>query len=296
MKNNKILLVSFSIILISIVSYFFISNHPVVEETTLPTEIIAVVDIKKIVTQHPEYKKIEAMKNALNMVENYSKKRFEKDQTLGVEFTLDQEKELAKSNNKRDLQRKLVDREKDINNKIEKQMELEQEKINAKYNPEIFNIHLKFKTLKLGDSEAESLSKQLQSLLLSRDAELAEVQEKYNIISTGLRKQAQAEIKVEEDNYSKQIDDEFKNNNNDLEVEQVPVELKETEESKMAEIESLKLKIKQMEDQLVKEVKDETIKLAVSRKINVVFDNVFMNITAINLTDDVIAEINRRNN
>ena len=56
-----------------------------------------------------------------------------------------------------------------------------------------------------------------------------------------------------------------------------------------------KLKIKQMEDHLNSEVRDEAIKIAVSRKIDIVFNNVFMNITAIDLTDDVIAEIKRRN-
>ena len=50
-----------------------------------------------------------------------------------------------------------------------------------------------------------------------------------------------------------------------------------------------------MEDHLNSEVRDEAIKIAVSRKIDIVFNNVFMNITAIDLTDDVIAEIKRRN-
>lgn len=295
MKNNKILFISFSIILISILSSYFISKNKVVEETTLPTEVMAVVDIKKAVTQHPEYKRLEALKKSLSMIEIYSKKRFEQEQKVGLDFALDQEKELAISNKKRTLEQEAVVKENEINKNIKKQLEIEQDRISAKYNPEIFNIHLKFKTLKLGDSEAEALSKQLQTLLLSRDAELAEVQEKYGLILADMKKQIQSENEIEEETYSKQIEGEFKNKYNDLKLEDDSIDFKENEESKLAEIENLKFKIKQMEDHLNSEVRDEAIKIAVSRKIDIVFNNVFMNITAIDLTDDVIAEIKRRN-
>ena len=71
---------------------------------------------------------------------------------------------------------------------------------------------------------------------------------------------------------------------------------KELKESKRAEIENLKVKIKKLEEHLISEVKDEVVKMAITRKITIVMDKVFLNITAIDLTDDVIAELKRKNN
>ena len=56
MKNNKIIFLSYSIIIIIILSYFFISKQTVVINDKTATEVIAVIDIKKALTHHPEYK------------------------------------------------------------------------------------------------------------------------------------------------------------------------------------------------------------------------------------------------
>ena len=65
---------------------------------------------------------------------------------------------------------------------------------------------------------------------------------------------------------------------------------------KKKEITHMKVKIKKLEEHLISEVKDEVVKMAVTRKITIVMDKVFLNITAIDLTDDIIAELKRKNN
>ena len=49
MKNNKIIFLSYSIIIIIILSYFFISKQTVVINDKTATEVIAVIDIKKAI-------------------------------------------------------------------------------------------------------------------------------------------------------------------------------------------------------------------------------------------------------
>lgn len=49
-----------------------------------------------------------------------------------------------------------------------------------------------------------------------------------------------------------------------------------------------------MEEHLISEVKDEVVKMAITRKITIVMDKVFLNITAIDLTDDIIAELKEK--
>ena len=124
MKNNKIIFLSYSIIIIIILSYFFISKQTVVINDKTATEVIAVIDIKKALTQHPEYKQLETLKNALNMVEQYSEFKFKQEESLGADFALTQEKELAISNHKRELQKKFLLKEEDLTKEIKNQLEI----------------------------------------------------------------------------------------------------------------------------------------------------------------------------
>ena len=296
MKNNKIIFLSYSIIIIIILSYFFISKQTVVINDKTATEVIAVIDIKKALTQHPEYKQLETLKNALTMVEQYSEFKFKQEESLGADFALTQEKELAISNHKRELQKKFLLKEEDLTKEIKNQLEQEKEKVNASFNPEIFNIHLKFKTLNLGEPEKEVLSRQLQKLLLQRDAEFAEIEEKYKLILKQKKSQLNNEQKLAEEDYLKQVEVEYKNKPMLMNEPSEYNQNKELKESKRVEIENLKVKIKKLEEHLISEVKDEVVNMAITRKITIVMDKVFLNITAIDLTDDIIAELKRKNN
>ena len=140
------------------------------------------------------------------------------------------------------------------------------------------------------------MTRQLQKLLLQRDAEFAEIEEKYKLILKQQKSQLNNEQKLAEEDYLKQVEVEYKNKPMLMNEPSEYNQNKELKESKRVEIENLKVKIKKLEEHLISEVKDEVVKMAITRKITIVMDKVFLNITAIDLTDDIIAELKRKNN
>ena len=276
-------------------------------------EKIAVVNWDKVLAEHPQYTRLQKLKEEYSLLLDrrkeqeiigrtqmsslaklYQLKRNSKQSFLSADFytrmaeqqTLEQEKLKKLSNQMAD--------------EIDKELADEEAKMNEHYRLQIFNLRLKLDTIRMMPEERKKLEAELQAVQAAREQDrMLLARHKMGLVNQRMKPHVDA-MRNRLDAYARQLQMQMqasmlKDAGKDASVlQKAPSALKELLETVDGELDKRQQSIETLETSLKKDMESAVTKLAKERKYTVVFYKYRMNVSADDITGDVIAALKRQ--
>lgn len=318
--NRKVSI--FLLFLVTAVLVTACSSRSSQQKTTPPpaAPTVGVIDMRQAVQAHPKYSEHEPLQKAITTLEaQLAATRaggvpsgklslaggYGDNAMSGVQAALEQE-----------YQTKMTAKQNELNQRLEKKVtegkaglanELKgyAAELDPDYQPQIFNLQLKIKTVQLGQEELDSLRKQMETLQKERDEKIAAKNKELADRLTEQMKQEQASANTELNQYAEQLRKEQAAQAAAKQQEaaaRIPgtsaslsmpsggdpqrVELERQLAAKQQELRNL-------EATIVEAVRDKAAQIATAKGLSAVLTNVNTNISAVDITSDVIAEFKK---
>lgn len=211
----------------------------------------------------------------------------------------DQTKMAAKE---RELNEKLRNKAKEIEQKLTEEINAYGDQLDKEYQPQIFNLQLKLNVVQLSKEETAAIQAELDKIQAKRlealNAKQAELSKRMN----ELMAPESAKLGQELENYQKTVDDEraqkiaakqieFFNRDNE---QQKPVAAMESVTSKIPEQLAMKQQeIDALQGFIINDIIGKTAKVAAEGSFEAVLTHVAVNISAVDITTQVITECNK---
>lgn len=211
----------------------------------------------------------------------------------------DQTKMAAKE---RELNEKLRNKAKEIEQKLTEEINAYGDQLDKEYQPQIFNLQLKLNVVQLSKEETAAIQAELDKIQARRlealNAKQAELSKRMN----ELMAPESAKLGQELENYQKTVDDEraqkiaakqieFFNRDNE---QQKPVAAMESVTSKIPEQLAMKQQeIDALQGFIINDIIGKTAKVAAEGSFEAVLTHVAVNISAVDITTQVITECNK---
>ncbi|MBC8016542.1 MAG: OmpH family outer membrane protein [Sporomusaceae bacterium] len=275
---------------------------------------IGIVNMNKAVKAHPKHSQLaELSKQADTLAAQLEAQQFAIQQAQafqpGSNMLQTQMTELSKAS-EQEFNAKMSVKQDELNMRISTkvdairrtlsdEMKTYNDQIEKEYQPQIFNLQLKLKTLQMTKEEAASIQAELDNLQAKRSAALAAKQAELAARMDELTAPERAASEQQLAAYAKELGDEIsrqagakqaelaaRGNEQNNTAGQTSGELPQQLNSKRQEIEALQRFI-------IGNIKDKTAKIAVEKGYEAVLTNVAVNVSAVDITDAVIAEFNK---
>ncbi|WP_126720621.1 OmpH family outer membrane protein [Lucifera butyrica] len=280
------------------------------------TPKMGLIDMQKAIQSHPRYKDFQEMQKQYNTLVLKLKtaqgqaraanggpapQALSSQQAAGLDETLSAEFKSKMTAQQNTLQAQLNEKLTQVRSDLNKQMDEYKAEVDKTYQPQIFNLQLKLKTLRLSKEEMTSLQQQLEQLQNERDAKLAakqkELQAKMNEAMAPESKAMQTEL----DQYAKQLRAELDQEGAAKRAQMLaaaplipPVApAAGANDELVGQLNSLKEQMQTLQEQIVQDIRDKTAKVAAEKGLDTVLTNVTVNASGVDVTDAVIAEFKK---
>ncbi len=289
-----------------------------VQDTKEPQTQVGVVDIKKAVQSHPKYNQLlsleqeartisaqdQAQQAAMvqkaqgNMVlsEGSQSDLVELNKALQQEFT---EKMSVKE---KEINARFAAKENGIHQILSEELKTYADGLDKEYQPQIFNLQLKLKTVQLTNEEAASLQEQLEKLQKQYADKIADKQKQLVVQMNEKMAPDKAAAEQELEAYSKLVNEEI---SKQASVKQAEIAARNIQKSSMPvannqvsdnigqQLIMKQQEIQVLQNSIIQDVKDKTGKIAIESGFEAVLTNVVMNVSGVDITDVVIKECNK---
>lgn len=291
-------------------------NKTAQQDTAAPAGI-GVIDLNKAVEVHPKYQQLLTLKKELNTivaqaeVEQQQAAAKAKPQAGGLlppdgaalNTALEQEFKEKMAAKQAELQQTLAAKAGDLHSKLETELKEYSSEVDQEYQPQIFNLQLKLKTVQLSQEELTALQAEVQKLQQIRSEKLAikekELSERMN--ASLAPEQAAAEQQLAA--YAKELQAEL--------AQKAAAASAEIAARNQASLDSLapdpgavtgqlaqqagmkRQEIQVLEEFILQDVRDKAAKIAAERQLDSVIANVQVNVSAMDITEAVIAEFKK---
>jgi len=291
-------------------------NKTAQQDTAAPAGI-GVIDLNKAVEVHPKYQQLLTLKKELNTivaqaeVEQQQAAAKAKPQAGGLlppdgaalNTALEQEFKEKMAAKQAELQQTLAAKAGDLHSKLETELKEYSSEVDQEYQPQIFNLQLKLKTVQLSQEELTALQAEVQKLQQMRSEKLAikekELSERMN--ASLAPEQAAAEQQLAA--YAKELQAEL--------AQKAAAASAEIAARNQASLDSLapdpgavtgqlaqqagmkRQEIQVLEEFILQDVRDKAAKIAAERQLDSVIANVQVNVSAMDITEAVIAEFKK---
>lgn len=268
---------------------------------------IAVVDVQKIIRSHPKQTAYQELRRQYDtLVARAETERSGQGQTFsagvpdsalqGINEALDQEFSNKMAAKQQELNARLTAKAEQVQRDLSAQFDSYAKSIDETYQPQIFSLQLKLKTVQLSKEEMEKGQKQLEELQSERSAKLTakekELVTKLDAAMAPERAAAEQEISA----YAAELQASLGKQGAAKSAELAgrlpnPGQGSSYVRSDLEQQAALKKQeIVALENAIIKDIEDKTAKIAAERGFSMVLGVYSLNISAVDLTDAVLAE------
>ncbi len=281
------------------------------QENTAVTAELGIVDLPRAVQAHPEYQQLLTLKKELNTIVarmNASRPSGALPQTgplpdnTALNTALEQEYQEKMTARQAQLRQELAAKAEEKHKQLVSELEDYRAEVDREYQPQIFNLQLKLKTVQLTAEQMTALQAELEQLqqarsekLLTKEKELtgrmeaamAPEQTKIEQQLAAYASQLQADLSRQAALKSAEIAARHTEQGNSNAAGAVDDELAQQAGSKRQEIAAL-------EQSIIQAVRDKAAQVAAERGLDSVIANIRMNINAVDITEAVIAGLRNK--
>lgn len=282
---------------------------------------VGVIDINKAARSHPKYSQLQSLQQDANTLEaqvqaEQAAAAQRSQSTLPLPETSQGDmNELNKafqqqftdkmSAKEKEVNAKLAAKENTVHQTLSDEFKTYTDQVDKEYQPQIFNLQLKLKTVQLTKEEAASLQEELEKLQSQQADKLAakqkELSAKMNETLAPDKTAAQQELEA----YSKQVNEEISKqaaakqaeiaarDSQQLSAPGTALQGQAADGSKQQQLVLKQQEIQALQDSIIENIRDKTSKIAIERGLEAVLTNVTVNVSAVDITDAVIAECNK---
>ena len=282
------------------------------EKKAAPIAQIGIVNVQKVIQSHPRYAAYQDLQKQYNTLvaqaESQQQTRQEQagptgisDSALqGIHETLNQEFNTKMTAKQDEINSRLSQKAEQISRDLSAEFESYGKEVDQTYQPQIFSLQLKLKTVQLSKEEAEQLQKQLETLQAERAGKLAakekELGDKLNAAMTAEKAAAGKELDAYAAQLNAGLEQQGAAKAAELASRMQPPPAQQVSPAQAGLEQKIGLKqqeIMAMENAIMKDVADKAGKIAAARNLEAVLGQYLVNVTAVDITDDVIREVGK---
>ncbi len=271
---------------------------------------IAVVHWEKVLQEHPQYARLQKLKDEYSLLLNkrreqeiigktqmsglaklYQWKRNSKQNFLSADFFARMtEKQAAEQEKLKQLSGQLADQ-------VDKELAGEEKKLEEHYKLRLFNLRLKLDTVRMVPEERSKVEAELKALKAARDHDrMLLVQHKIGLVNRRMQPHVDA-MRQRLDAYARQLQaqmmEEMKKGTDDPLLQKAPGALKELLGTIDGEMDKRQQSIETLETSIKKDTESIVIKLAKERGYSVIFHKYRTNVSADDVTGDGISGLKK---
>ena len=271
-------------------------------------EKIAVVNWDKVLQEHPQHGRLQKLKDEYsllldkrreqeiigktrmsNLAKLYQLKQNSRQSFLSADFmTRMMEKQTAEQEKLKQLSNQIAD-------EIDRELAEEEKKLNEHYRLRLFNLRLKLDTVRMVPEERKKVEAELKAVQAERDSDrMLLMQHKFGLVNQRMEPHVKA-MQQRLDAYALQLQTQMRaemkkdSGKDDVALQKVPAALKELLGTVDEELDKQQQAIETMETAIKKDMESVVAKLAKERGYSVVFHKYRTNVSADDITEDVIA-------
>ena len=275
-------------------------------------EKIAVVNWDKVLQEHPQHGRLQKLKDEYsllldkrreqeiigktrmsNLAKLYQLKQNSRQSFLSADFmTRMMEKQTAEQEKLKQLSNQIAD-------EIDRELAEEEKKLNEHYRLRLFNLRLKLDTVRMVPEERKKVEAELKAVQAERDSDrMLLMQHKFGLVNQRMEPHVKA-MQQRLDAYARQLQTQMReemkkdSGKDDVALQKVPAALKELLGTVDEELDKQQQAIETMETAIKKDMESVVAKLAKERGYSVVFHKYRTNVSADDITEDVIAGLKK---
>ena len=273
-------------------------------------EKIAVVHWEKVLQEHPQYARLQKLKDEYNLLLDkrreqeiigktqmsslaklYQLKRNSKQNFLSADFFARMsEKQAAEQEKLKQLSEQFADQ-------VDKELAEEEKKLEEHYKLRLFNLRLKLDTVRMVPEQRSKLEAELKAARADRDRDrMLLIQHKMGLVNQRMQPHVDA-MRQRLDAYARQLQsqmmEEMKKGTDNPLLQKVPGALKELLGTIDGELDKRQQSIETLETSIKKDTESIIIKLAKERGYSIIFHKYRTNVSADDVTGDVISGLKK---
>ena len=273
-------------------------------------EKIAVVHWDKVLQEHPQYARLQKLKDEYKLLLDkrreqeiigktqmsslaklYQLKRNSKQNFLSADFFARMtEKQAAEQEKLKQLSEQFADQ-------VDKELAEEEKKLEEHYKLRLFNLRLKLDTVRMVPEQRSKLEAELKAARADRDRDrMLLIQHKMGLVNQRMQPHVDA-MRQRLDAYARQLQsqmmEEMKKGTDNPLLQKVPGALKELLGTIDGELDKRQQSIETLETSIKKDTESIIIKLAKERGYSIIFHKYRTNVSADDVTGDVISGLKK---
>ncbi len=273
-------------------------------------EKIAVVQWEKVLQEHPQHARLQKLKDEYNLLLNkrreqeivgktqmsslaklYQLKRNSKQNFLSADFFARMtEKQAAEQEKLKQLSEQFADQ-------VDKELAEEEKKLDEHYKLQLFSLRLKLDTVRMVPEERSRVEAELKTLKAARDRDrMLLMRHKIGLVNQRMQPHVEA-MQQRLDAYARQLQgqmmEEMKKGTDNPLLKKAPGALKELLGTMDEELDKRQQGIETLETSIKKDAESIVIKLAKERGYSVIFHKFRTNVSADDVTGDVISGLKK---
>jgi len=289
-----------------------------VQDTKEPQPLVGIVDMKKAVQSHPKYKQMLSLEQevrsisaqaqaqqaamAQNAQKTLSLPETSQEDLAELNKTFQQEFTEKMSLREKEVNTRLAAKENSIHQTLSDEFKVYTDEIDKEYQPQIFNLQLKLKTVQLAKEEAASLQEQLETLQTQRAEKIAEKQKQLAGQMAEKMAPDKAAAQQELEAYSKQVNQELSQKAaakqqeiaaRNMQTLSLPGNTEQESGNGQQQAMMKQQELQALQDSIIQDINDKTGKVAIESGLEAVLANVTVNVSGVDITAAVIAECNK---
>lgn len=284
------------------------------QEPAVSLEKLGIIDMQQAIQAHPKFSEHQKLEQEVNRI----KQQLNASVTLETaasepalagmsedmaktmndfHTSLDQEFQSKMTAKQQQLNAELAAKAAELNDRLTNTMQQYEQEIEAEYQPRIFNIQLKLKTVQLEQTEMEALKKDMESLQQEKEKKLTLRQQELAEQMKTMMQPEQQKSEAVLNEYSRQLqgdlDAKAAAKQNELVLRPSLLVGQPTDSPQQAvlqqQLDEAEQHLLALEDAMIQDIRDKTAKIAVDRGLTDVVTKVLVNIKAVDVTQEVIA-------
>lgn len=321
MTNRKVIVISILVLAVVAFSGLYLSKTSQNDHAEgLPNTAadtangLGVIDMNQAIKAHPRYQELTELKKARSLLAANAEntKNFQVNNSpsaadlSAIDTALQQKRNQQLGEKHRELSERLKKKEQELSAQFSAPHEAALKEIDAVYLPQIFNLQLKLDTLKVTPEVGQEMLSKVSALKAEHSQKIREVQQNFFVQIGGMMKEEQAKATQELDAYAAMLNQELSNEarkkQGEIEVRNHLAMTEKTNELKLGMQNSANMQqalidkeqeASALQDLIIKDISAKVAKIALEKNLSTVLAKVQSNISALELTDLVIAEFKK---
>ena len=281
---------------------------------TNPPEVpqVGVIDMDKAINAHPKYQEWQKLKQQAATLRQQLSGQVNQTAsvpaespaldlqgraTAGLQTAAAQEFNVKMAAKQQELQAKLAEKANKIHGELSVELKAYAQELDKEYQPQIFNQQLKLQTVRLDEKEASEVKTTLDALKAEQANKLAAKEKELGKSLDALMAPEKATIEQELTNYAQQVNAELNaktssqaaNMSAQMAQSIIPSATTTANTQLEQQLGMKQQEINVLEETILNDIRDKTAKVATERCLDTVLTGYQVNVTAVDITNAVIA-------